>query len=375
MRFVPIVVAVSAVALLTAGCAADSATESAGVSDARLSAVQEDIDRVVGAGVVGAIATVTENGETVVRTAGVADLSTGAPIPTQPAQRTRVGSITKTFTSALVLQLVAEGKVRLDEPIDTYLPGLLRGDGIDGRAITVRQVLRHQSGLPDFADDPRVDEYRAGLENRTMTPTDGIAMVNSGRAVFAPGERYEYSNANYFVAGLLIERVTGAPYAEELERRILKPLGLADTYLPGPGERDIRGPHPAGYATLDGVVTDVSRIEPSIPWASGALVSSGTDLNRFYGALLAGRVLAAAELEQMRDGVPMDPESGMVYGLGLGSVRLPCGAEYFGHSGGIHGYYTVSGATVDGRAITVALTKAPETEPDLIGMLEHALCP
>ncbi|WP_141808686.1 serine hydrolase domain-containing protein [Nocardia bhagyanarayanae] len=375
MRLVPIVVTVSAVALLAGGCAAESATESAGVSDARVVAVQEDIDRVVGAGVTGAIATVTENGETVVRTAGVADIGTDAPIPTQPAQQTRVGSVTKTFTSALVLQLVAEEKVRLDEPIDTYLPGLLRGDGIDGGAITVRQILRHQSGLPDFADDPRADEYRAGVENRTMTPAEAIAIVNGGRGEFAPGERYGYSNANYLVAGMLIERVTGAPYAEELERRILKPLGLADTYLPGPGERDIRGPHPAGYATLDGVVTDVSRIEPSIPWAAGGLVSSGTDLNRFYGALLAGRVLEAAELQQMRDGVPIDPESGTAYGLGLGSIRLPCGAEYFGHSGGIHGYNTVSGATVDGRAITVALTKAPETEPDLIGMLEHALCP
>ncbi|WP_435590461.1 serine hydrolase domain-containing protein [Nocardia sp. bgisy118] len=228
--------------------------------------MQEDIDRAVGAGVTGAIATVTENGATEVRTAGVADLRTSAPIPAQPPQRTRVGSVTKSFTSALVLQLVAEGKVRLDEPI-------------------------------------------------------------------------------------------------------------ADTYLPAPGERDIRGPHPAGYATSDGVVTDVSRIEPSIPWAAGALVSSGADLNHFYGALLAGRVLAAAELEQIRAGVPIDPESGMVYGLGLGSMRLSCGAEYVGHNGAIHGYYTLSGATVDGRAVTVAMTKAPETEPDLIGMLEHALCP
>ncbi|WP_431956317.1 serine hydrolase domain-containing protein [Nocardia lijiangensis] len=375
MRLIPILAAVSTAALLVAGCANDNETGSQGVSDARLHAVQEDIDRVVGAGVTGAIATVTENGETAVRTAGVADLESSAPIPAQPPQRTRVGSVTKSFTSALVLQLVAEGKVRLDEPVDTYLPGLLRGDGIDGRAITVRQILRHQSGLPDFAGDPRADVYRAGIENRTMTPAEGIAMINSARAVFAPGERYQYSNTNYLVAGMLIERVTGAPYAEELDRRILKPLGLTDTYLPGPGERDIRGPHPAGYATLDGVVTDVSRIEPSIPWAAGALVSSGADLNRFYGALLAGRVLAAAELEQMRAGVPIDPESGMVYGLGLASMRLPCGAEYIGHDGGIDGYYTLSGATVDGRAVSVAMTKAPETEPDLIGVLEHALCP
>lgn len=336
--------------------------------------VQGDIDRAVEGGVTGMIATLTENGKTVTLTSGVADIVTRAPIPVAPPQRVRIGSISKTFTSAVVLQLVAEGRIRLDEPVDAYLPGLLRGEGIDGRAITVRQMLRHQSGLSELTDDPRVDEYQAALAGRIMTPAEEIAIILSRPADFAPGTRFEYSNSNYIVAGVLVERVTGASYVDELNRRILKPLGLNDTYLPAPGELDIQGPHPKGFADIDGVVTDVSRIEPSVPWGAGGMVSTGDDLNRFYQALLAGQVVPAAELREMRDGVPMG-RLDMSYGLGVGSTHLPCGAEYVGHTGGIYGFLTVSGATPDGRAVTYVFTNPPESLPDQTAMLAHALCP
>lgn len=374
MRVVTLGFAAGVVALLV-GCARDAETDvPVGVSSDRIRVVQGDIDRAVEGGVTGMIATLTENGKTVTLTSGVADIGTRAPIPVAPPQRVRIGSISKTFTSAVVLQLVAEGKVRLDEPLDTYLPGLLRGEGIDGRVITVRQILRHQSGLPELTDDPRVDEYEAALTGRIMTPAEQIAIILSRPADFAPGARFEYSNSNYIVADVLVERVTGAAYVDELDQRILKPLGLDDTYLPAPGELDIRGPHPKGYADIDGVVTDVSRIEPSVPWGAGAMVSTGNDLNRFYQALLAGQVVPAAELREMRAGVPMG-QADMNYGLGIGSTRLPCGAEYVGHTGGIYGFLTVSGATPDGRAVTYAFTKSPKAMPDLTTILSHALCP
>ncbi|KIA63304.1 serine hydrolase domain-containing protein [Nocardia vulneris] len=376
MRLAPLAAALAAAGLL-AGCSSESAPVPAErLSDNRIRAVQENIDTIVAAGGAGAIATVTGDGATAVLTSGESDTATHAKMPAEPLQRTRIGSITKTFTSAVILQLVAEGKVRLDEPIDTYLPGLLTGPGIDGRAITVRQVLRHQSGLPELTRDPRIDEYRAALENRTMTAAEEIAIALTMPADFAPGTRYEYSNTNYIVAGMLIEKVTGATYVEELQRRVLVPLELSDTYLPGPGERDIRGPHPKGYDEIDGVVTEVSRIEPSVPWSAGAMVSTGTDLNRFFTALLAGKVVPAAELPQMRAGVPMGDETiDMSYGLGVGSIRLPCGAEYVGHSGGIYGFLTLSGATPDGRAVTYTFNKAPKSEPDFIDLLSDALCP
>ncbi|WP_069163927.1 serine hydrolase domain-containing protein [Nocardia altamirensis] len=377
MRFAPVIAAVSGLVLL-AGCASDSQPEPESVvSDTRIRAVQADIDGLVGAGVTGMIATVTENGKTVALTSGVADTATRATIPTDPPQQVRVGSINKSFTSAIVLQLVAEGRIRLDEPIDTYLPGVVHGQGIDGRAITVRQILRHQSGLPDFATDERVDEYRAALQNRIMTPDEALAIIMSKPADFAPGARFAYSNSNYAVAGVLIERVTGARYADELDRRILKPLALNDTYFPAAGEHDIRGPHPKGYAEIDGVLTDVTRIEPSVPWAGGALVSTGADLNRFYAALLSGKVVPAAELQEMRNDVVADEGLGLDerYGLGTSTARLPCGAESFGHTGGIYGYIVIAGATVEGRAVTYAFTKEPKALPDLTALLSHALCP
>ncbi|MEV6428700.1 serine hydrolase domain-containing protein [Nocardia sp. NPDC051463] len=375
MRLLPIVMATFTVTLLV-GCSSDPKPATPGVSDSRKQAVQADIDRMVESGVAGAIATVTENGATVILTSGVADRDTRAPILADPPQRTRVGSISKSFIASVVLQLVAEDKIRLDEPIDTYLPGMLVGDGIDGRAITVRHILRHQSGLPELTDDPQIDEYLAALEGRTMTPEQEVASALTRPAVFAPGTRWEYSNTNYIVAGMLVERVTGAPYTEELNRRILRPLALEDTYLPGPGELDIRGPHPKGYASVDGVMTDVTRIEPSVPWAAGAMVSTGADLNRFYSELLAGRVVPPAQLTEMRAGVATGSElAGMNYGLGIGSTHLPCGAEYVGHTGGIFGFLTVSGATQEGRAITYAFTQVPESRPDIPSMLSHALCP
>ncbi|MGY2062883.1 serine hydrolase domain-containing protein, partial [Nocardia gipuzkoensis] len=155
MRLSPLVGVLSAVALL-AGCASGDdaqATPIPPTSSARAALLRTDIDALLRAGATGVLITVTDHGRNQVLTGGFADLATSRPIPTDPPQQIRVGSITKTFTSAIVLQLVGEGRIRLDEPIETYLPGLLRGDGIDGHAITVRQLLRHQSGLPELTAD------------------------------------------------------------------------------------------------------------------------------------------------------------------------------------------------------------------------------
>lgn len=348
------------------------------VSPTRVEQVRTDIDALTQSGIAGVIATLTENGQTLTLTSGVADRATGAAIPMSPPQQVRVGSIAKTFVATIILQLTAEGKVRLDEPIDTYLPGLLVGDGVDGRAITVRQILQHRSGLPELTDDAEIDEYRAGLIGRTFTPVEEVAIALRRPAQFAPGTQYKYTNTNYIVAAMLVEKVTGKPYSEELDRRIVTPQGLPDTYLPATGELDIRGPHPHGYALIDGVRTDVTRIEPSVPWAAGALISSGADLNRFYAALLAGKIVADAQLTEMLTSQSEDADGGAFhfrYGLGIGSTELPCGARYFGHSGGIFGFITISGATREGRAVTITMTEVVEKEVDTLSLLSHALCP
>ncbi|WP_041564008.1 serine hydrolase domain-containing protein [Nocardia brasiliensis] len=356
-------------ACTTASVAPTSAPAVAGIDADR---VRDDLDALIGSGAIGAVATLTGNDVSTVLTAGVADNAAAAPIGTDRPQFIRVGSITKTFTAAIVLQLVAEHRVDLEQSIDTYLPGLLTGDGIDGRAITVRQVLGHRSGLPQPAESPDINEYTVARDGRTFTPAEQIALVSAHPAQFAPGTRFEYTNTNYLVAGMLIEAVTGHRYADELRDRVLTPLGMSDTYLPATGETGLREPHPNGYATIDGVVTDTTRVEPSALWTSGALVSTGADLNRFYTALLSGAVVPPALLPQMLDGVDMGSGDGMSYGLGVGYTQLPCGTKYVGHVGGIAGFSTIAGAT-PARAITIAYTGTPTTV-DIRALLTHALC-
>ncbi|WP_067526149.1 serine hydrolase domain-containing protein [Nocardia uniformis] len=367
--------AVAACSSLDSGAGPKAVGPPTTVSPTRVEQVRADIDALVGIGITGVIATLTENGQTVTLTSGVADRATGATIPMSPPQQVRVGSIAKTFIAAIILQLVEEDRVRLDDPVDTYLPGLLVGDGVDGKAITVRQLLQHRSGLPEFSDDPSVDEYRAGLDGRTSTPAEEVELALRKPAQFAPGTQYRYTNTNYIVAGMLVEKVTGEKYSDEITGRVTIPQQLSDTYLPDTGELDIRGPHPHGYATIDGVRTDVTRIEPSVPWAAGALVSTGADLNRFWAALLAGKIVADAQLEEMLAGEPQEEGSPLRYGLGVGTIELPCGAQYFGHTGGITGFITLSGATREGRAVTITMTEETEAEVDMLDLLSHALCP
>ncbi|MEU6585480.1 serine hydrolase domain-containing protein [Nocardia sp. NPDC046763] len=335
--------------------------------------MQSDLDALTAGGVAGAIATIDTPHTSIVLTSGVADRSTNEPMPDHG--QVRIGSVTKTFTAAIVMQLVAEGRIKLDAPIDTYLPGALAGDGIDGRVITVRQIMQHRSGIPEFSGQPGADELVAASENTVLTPTEALAIALRQPAKFAPGTQFSYTNTNYIVLGMLIEKVTGRTYSTELEERIVRPLGLHDTYLPGPGERDIRGEHPHGYQDGPGGVTDVSRIEPSIPWSAGALVSTGHDLNTFWRALVDGKVVPSRELAEMTTPqIAATEEEGLGYGLGVGSTELSCGVRFIGHSGGIPGYYTNSGAT-DKRAVTITLTQAPRTAANVQAMLEHALCP
>ncbi|MFI1459267.1 serine hydrolase domain-containing protein [Nocardia carnea] len=362
----------AAVLLTACGTAGEHSTAPL-VSAARVHRVQADLDSAVGSGAVGAIATLTEGDSETVSTSGVADISTRSPIPADRPQHVRVGSVTKTFTAAVVLQLAAEHKVDLDRPIDTYLPGLFTGTGVNGQAITVRQILGHRSGLPELTGSPGESEYSAAHDGRTFAPDQVITLALRNPAQFAPGARFEYTNTNYLVAGRLIEVVTGHRYSDELRDRITAPLNLSDTYLPAAGDTDLREPHPIGYRTLDGVLTDVTHIEPSLPWSAGALVSTGADLNRFYTALSAGQVVPQPQLQQMLDGVDMGTGDGMFYGLGLGYTQLPCGAQFIGHNGGIFGFSAITGATSAGRAVTLSYTGTP-ADTDSRSLLTRALC-
>lgn len=364
----PLFVAAAVVGATLTACAPGSEPS----RPASLPSIQTDLDRLVAAGATAARATLYADGSTYELTAGIADRSSGAAVP-ENAQ-VRIGSVAKSFVASIVLQLVAEKQIRPDAPIATYLPGRIAGAGIDENAITVRLLLEHRTGLPEFAGEPGADESAAARENTTLTPSAALAIALRKPAVFPAGARFEYSNTNYLVLAMLIEQVTGNSYGEELQHRILDPVQLPDTYLPPTGEHDIRGPHPRGYTEVDGEIVDASRIEPSVPWASGALVSTGTDLNRFFTALLAGTVVPEPQLKEMRETNAGDIVPGTSYGLGLTATRLRCGETFYGHVGGIAGYTTIAGATSTGDALTIALTH-PEVPFDIRHLLDTAFCP
>ncbi|MER0240516.1 serine hydrolase domain-containing protein [Streptomyces sp. HSW2009] len=326
-----------------------------------------------------ALAATTEpDGRTRNQVAGVADLRTGAKAPLNG--RVRAGSNTKTFTAAVVLQLVGEGKVGLDQPVDRYLPGLVRGEGIDGRNITVRQLLQHTSGLPDYV--PYLGDITGSERHTYVQPRTTLDLGLAHKALFAPGAGWEYSNTNYTLAGLIIEKVTGRPLAEEITRRIIDRIGLRHTTFPGVGDERIPGPHPRGYyADKAGApLQDMTELDPSWGWAAGQLISTPADLNRFFTALLGGELLAPAQLAEMRTTVPTDGKlwAGARYGLGLISTPLTCGGLAWGHGGDIPGYQTRGGAPDRGRAGSVAVTADRHTVKqgpgDVRALVDSALC-
>lgn len=309
-------------------------------------------------------------------TAGSGDLRSGAPVPADA--RVRIASNTKMFTATVVLQLVAEGAVALDAPVERYLPGLLRGGGNDGRRITVRQLLQHTSGLPDY--DALVAEQGGSLQavaHAYVEPQDLVDAALGERRLFKPGSRWEYSNTNYVVLGLLVQRVTGRPIGEQITRRVIDRAGLQDTYWPRQGEQRLRGPHPRGYwSDAPGApYEDITRMDPSLGWAAGQLVSTTADLGRFMQALLAGELLAPRELEQMMTTVRapgFDVGRGWRYGLGVASRNLPCGGVAWGHGGDIQGFETRNLATTDGRWAVVAVTALP-TSLDMVAAVSEAV--
>ncbi|WP_171169840.1 serine hydrolase [Streptomyces sp. I05A-00742] len=285
-------------------------------------------------------------------TAGVADLRTGRRI--RRTDRFRAGSITKTVVATVVLQLVAEGRLRLDEPVARRLPSreatALRRRGLT-RNVTVRQLLTHTGGLFSYTDDRSfsrsfLGEGSAGHRFEPHTPGALVRTALSHRSYAPPGARYHYSNTDYLLLGMVIRQVTGRSYAAEARRRVLGPLHLTGTSFPGT-RVTLPAPHGRAYTPSPRGPVDVTDLNPSVAGAAGELVSTLPDLNRFFAALLGGALLPPPELRAMRD----TSASGGRYGMGLFPVRLPCGAVLWGHNGEISGSYVRAVGTADGRHV------------------------
>ncbi|AXX32116.1 beta-lactamase family protein [Actinosynnema pretiosum subsp. pretiosum] len=288
----------------------------------------------------------------------------------------RIGSAGKMFVSAVVMQLVAEGKVDLDAPVETYLPGLVRGEGFDGREIAVHQLLQHTSGIPEYTDVVADDVL--AIRHTHYEPHELLDVALARPRTVPQNEKTYYSNTNYVLAGLLVQRVTGRPLGEEITRRVIEPLGLRETYWPGVGEERIREAHPRGYVVKDGTRTDISDLDPSWAWSAGNLVASPSDLNKFLAALVGGRLVAPEQLARMQRTVEADRfPSTWHYGLGLMKIDLSCGGHAWGHGGDIDGYETRDAVTEDGRAATVVVTALPDSNEQVEAVnevLDTALC-
>ncbi|MGK4584912.1 serine hydrolase domain-containing protein [Kitasatospora sp. HPMI-4] len=269
----------------------------------------------------------------------------------------RMGSNTKTMMATIALQLVAEGRLALTDPVEKWLPGQVP----NGRAITLRMLLNHTSGLFDYTDDPALVQPILGKDPHRWTSAELLAVGVKHPPLFAPGTRWSYSNTDYAAVGAVLERVTGASLADLIRDRIARPLNLKHTYLAVDGGwhgRYARGYEPdsahmpAGVPTafraVAGVPRDghvnVSGNDPSWGGAAGAVVSTAQDWSRFFTALMSGRLLPAAQLAELRSTVPMDPENpvnGPGSGLGIETGTTPCGTIW-AHDGGVTGYSSVN---------------------------------
>ena len=306
-----------------------------------------------------ALATVTEaNGRATAYTSGTAELNKRVPVPRNG--QVRAGSNTKAFVAVVVMQLVAENKVQLDVPVTKYLPGAIKDD-----RITVRQLLNHTSGLANYTQYMGLEKFEE-QRYRYYEPYELLAIGNAHPVTHEPGAKFKYSNTNYVLLGLLIQKITGRPVAENVDQRIVQRLELRDTYWPAVGEQDINGKHAHGYAKTGNGVEDVTDLDPSWGWAAGQIISTTKDLNTFYRGLLNGELLPQAQLKEMQKTVDTAGEMmpGVQYGLGIASTPLSCGGTYWGHGGDIHGYETRGGVAADGRAYSVAVTALPGTFQD-----------
>ncbi|WP_405163171.1 beta-lactamase family protein [Nocardia sp. NBC_01499] len=364
-------------AALDAG--ADSGAPSTGQDRPEL---QKAIEEIVDSGIAGLTLRVRDERGEWVGSAGVAELGGNAKPPIDGY--VRIGSNTKTFTATLVLQLVGEGRIGLDTSAAHYLPEL----GLDER-ITVRMLLQHTSGVFNFtgehypdgtialgiasAGTPLANEW-ADNRFRTYLPEELVEFALSKPARFEPGTDWSYSNTNYVLARLLIEKVTGRSYAAEMQRLILGPLGLSGTIAPTT-QSELPEPHAHAYYRYDGdqgKTLDVTEQNPSWISSGGDMISTSQDLHTFISALVTGKLLTAELLAEMYTphptGIP-----GMDYGLGVFVKDSGPGGTVITHNGGAAGHAALMYSTPDGSTtLTATLNYVDDSALSLGGPFQAA---
>ncbi len=347
--------AATVLAVAVTGGTASAATAAPERSTAGV--LQHGLDDLHNLGITGVQGMVRDGNRVIQARSGVSDVDSGRPVPADGSFR--IGSDTKTFVSVVLLQLVGEGRIGLDDPIERWLPGVVDGNGNDGRLITVRQVLQHTSGIYNYTNDLAVlrsqDGYLAHRYDH-YSEADLVAIAMRHPPLFAPGTAWSYTNTDYIIAGMLVEAVTGHPWATEVRSRILVPLGLRHTGYPA-DRPTLPQPHAEAYQQFGpGLLVDVTDVNATVADAAGGMVSTTSDLTRFWQALQRGELLRPQQMAQLHQTVLATQfqglRPGVAYGLGIMWIPNRCGG-YWAHWGGVPGTSTLDGVTPDGRRAVV----------------------
>ena len=305
------------------------------------------------ASVPGAIVGIWKDGEApYVRAFGVRDTATGEPMATD--LYTRIGSVTKSFTTTAILQLVDEGKLGLDDPISKYVPGVPNGD-----KITIRQLAAMRSGLFSYSDE--TNSMVLSQPQRQWTPQEVLEIAFRHPPLFPPGTDFDYSNTNTVLLGLVVEKVSGQSLNTYIEEHLTRPAKLEHTLFPT--DAALPSPHTHGYLkTPEGKVVDTTDWDPSWTWAAGHMVSTVDDLQIWARDLATGKLLSPATQREREQSFMLAPSegTGSLYGLGVENQN-----GWIGHNGNISGYQTYAYYLPPERTTMVVIVNS---SVDLIGV-------
>jgi CubicO group peptidase (beta-lactamase class C family) len=299
----------------------------------------------------------------------------GGTQPVATNDHVRVGSVTKTMTATVVLQLVQEGRLALDDPVGKFVPNVPGGDDI-----TIAQLLDMHSGLSDYTNDAAWVRAASADPQRVWTAQELLDVALAHPLEFVPGSNWRYSNTNYIVLGMITEQVTGEAASDLFEQRLFEPLGMGDTSLPSRDDASIPVPflHGYHYGSFDHALlyeqqqqaaagtllpVDASEFNPSYGWTAGAAISTPDDLVVWVDALVQGTLLSPATQRLRMDSIhgvgPASPEAEGAFGYGYGIYRT---GSYYGHDGQAAGYTTV-------------VARDPDTDTTIVVVADLTLAP
>lgn len=324
----------------------------------------------------GAVMLLRTPGGNLTRTYGVRSI--GGSDPVTPEDHVRIGSITKTWTATVILQLVQEGRIKLDDPVADYRP-----DVPNGASITIEQLLTMRSGLYNYTEAQEINQVLDSDPGKTWNTDELLAVAFRNPPYFPPGEGFHYSNTNTVLLGLIAEALDRKPLAASFRDRLFTPLGLTGSVFPERASNEIPAPHPQGYmfgnnvltlddpalpedmqkAAADGTLqpTDQTAMNPSWGWAAGAGISTAEDLATWAEALGGGKVLGP-DLQKLRldslQPVKADDPGGALYGLGIAKF-----GNLFGHTGELPGFNSFAGYDPGNKVTLIVWTNLAPT-PD-----------